>query len=349
MTRKSLMAVVAAAALALSLGACSTDEPNSGGSADAPKDSETSEGSADGPKNGETYVFGNIAYNMQDIWNVYSVEAFEYAADELGVEVVALDAENSLENSVSLMEDLIARDVDGISVFPISPDQAATLGRMANDAGIPITFENTQVALEEDEYVALVAAEYGVIGAAAMDYIADKYPGAKVLFVAGAKGGGVYETYQEGIDEKLEELDGAIEIVSTVHGDWETEPSMNVTADAIQAGTEFDVVFANNEQMGKGVRNALDEAGIDVPVISTGGGPDGLEMIGTGELTATMSAPVSLQGLITFRNLFQHVTGSGTPDKFTSLPVIPVDADNMDEAVSWEVDDTAVEFIGGLK
>lgn len=337
MSRKSFVALLSAAALSLTLASCSTAEP------------ETSD-PADGPNNGENYVFGNIAYNMQDIWNVYSTEAFQYAADELGVEVVTLDSANNLETSVSLMEDLIARDVDGISVFPISPDQAATLGRMAADAGIPVTFENTFPALEEDEYVSVVAAEYGVIGAAAMAYIAENYPGARVLFVAGAQGGGVYEAYQEGIDAELADLDGAIEIVQTVHGDWETELSMNVTADVIQAGTEFDVVFANNELMGKGVHNALVEAGLEnIPIVSTGGGPDGLAMISSGEITATMSAPVSLQGLITFRNLHRVVTGSATPESFTSLPVIPVDSSNLDEAISWEVSEREVEYIGGLE
>lgn len=338
MNPKASAALVLAATISLTMTACSTEEPVAAGTA------------ADGPKNGENYVYGNIAYNMQDVWNAYSTEAFEYAANEMGVEVVTLDSENSLENSVNQMASLIAQDVDGISVFPISPDQAATLGQMANDAGIPVTFENTVPALDEDEYISVVAAEYGDIGAAAMDYIAETYPGARVLFVAGAQGGGVYESYQEGIDAKLEELDGAIEIVSTVHGDWETELALNVTSDVIQSGTEFDVVFANNELMGKGVRTALTEAGLDdIPIVSTGGGPEGLDMVESGEITATMSAPVSLQGLITFRNLHQAVTGSATPDKFTALPVIPVDAASLDDAISWEVSDSAVEYIGGLE
>lgn len=337
MKHKSRIAAgVLAAALALTMTACTTVEEEPA----APKD---------GPKNGETYVFGNIAYNMKDIWNQYSVESFDFAADSVGVETITLDAENSLEKSISLMEELIAKDVDGISVFPISPDQAATLGKMAADAGIPVTFENTAPALEESEYISVIAAEYDVIGETAMEYIAETYPGAKVLYVAGAKGGGVYETYQEGIDRSLAELGDAIEIVDIVHGDWETELAMNVTADAIQSGTKFDVVFANNELMAKGVKNALTDAGLDLPIVSTGGGPDGLKMIKDGELTATMSAPVSLQGMITFRNLYQQVALGKTPEKTVALPVIPVDKSTIEEAVSWEASDAALEYIGGVE
>lgn len=335
-SRKRLAAGFAAAVIALSLTACTTVED------EAPA-------AQDGPKNGENYVFGNIAYNMKDIWNQYSVDSFDFAADTVDVETITLDAENNLEKSIALMEELIAKDVDGISIFPISPDQAATLGNMAADAGIPVTFENTSPALEEDEYISVIAAEYDVIGEAAMEYIAETYPDSKVLYVAGAKGGGVYETYQEGIDRALAELGDTIEIADTVHGDWETELSMNVTADAIQSGTEFDVVFANNELMAKGVKNALVDAGLDLPIISTGGGPDGLKMIEDGEITATMSAPVSLQGMTTFRNLYQAVVLGEAPEKSMSLPVIPVDKSTIAEAVSWEANETALEYIGGIE
>lgn len=331
-----IAAALASAALMVSLAGC-TAEPDA---APAP---------ADGPKNGTNYVFGNIAYNMKDVWNQYSVEAFDFAADTVDVETITLDAENSLEKSVALMEELIAKDVDGISVFPISPEQAATLGKMANDAGIPVTFENSLPAMDEADYISAVGAEYDVIGAAAMDYIAETYPGARVLYVAGAKGGGVYESYQEGIDRALKELDGEIEVVSIVHGDWETELSMNVTADAIQSGLEFDVVFANAELMAKGVKNALTEANLDIPIVSTGGGPDGLKMIESGELTATMSAPVSLQGMTTFQSLYRSVVLGETPEKWISLPIIPVDESTLAEAISWEPSDAGLEFIGGLK
>jgi ribose transport system substrate-binding protein len=290
-----------------------------------------------GPNNGKNYVFGDIAYNMKDVWNTYSAEAFQFAAKTVGVDTIVLDSENSLEKSVNLMQQLIAKKVDGISIFPITPEQGATLGKMAADAGIPVTFENSVPALAEDKYISVIGAKYDIIGETAMNYIAKTYPGAKVLFVAGAKGGGVYESYQTGIDRALKSLGGSIKIVGTVHGDWETGLAMNVTANAIQAGTKFDVVFANNELMGKGVRNALVQAGLgSIPIVSTGGGPDGLKMIEDGEITATMSAPVSLQGLTTFKNLYQSVVLGKTPAKFIPLPIIPVDKSTIAKAISWK-------------
>jgi ribose transport system substrate-binding protein len=341
--KNRLLAGLAVAVLALIMTGCTTE--GGGASSTAGGASPT----AHGPKNGKNYVFGNIAYNMKDVWNTYSTEAFTYAGKSVGVQTITLDSENSLENSVSQMQGLIAKNVDGISVFPISPEQAGTLGKMANDAGIPITFENTTPALDKSKYISIVGAQYDQIGEAAINYIAKTYPGAKVLFVAGAQGGGVYESYQKGVDRALKKLAGSVKVVSIVHGNWETGLSMNVTANAIQAGTKFDVVFANSELMAKGVKNALVAAGLNIPIIATGGGPDGLKMIQDGELTATMSAPVSLQGLITFRNLYQSVVEGKTPEKSTPLPIIPVDKSTMGKAISWKVDAAALKYIGGIK
>lgn len=341
------------AMLAVLMAACGGSN-NSGASSSAASSEPSattpasSEPSASAPAD-KKLTFGYIAYNMKDVWNMYSAEAFQYAGKQKGVETIILDAENNLEKSVSLMQDLINKKVDGISIFPISPEQAGTLSKMANDAGIPVTFENLKPGDNVGDYISVIAAEYDLIGEAGFNFIAETWPGAKVLYVAGAKGGGVYEKYQEGIDRAMAKIGDKITLVDVVHGDWETEKAMNVTQSFIQSGKEFDVVFANNELMGKGVMNALKEANLQdkVKIVSTGGGPDGLKMIEEGEITATMSAPVSLQGLITFRNLYQNANGKA-PEKFTPLPIIPVTKDSLAEAVSWVVDEKAVNYIGGL-
>jgi ribose transport system substrate-binding protein len=341
----AILGIVLSLVLVVALSAC--------GSSSSPSASSQSGGQSSTPASspsGKQRTYGYIAYNMKDIWNKYSAEAFQYAAKEKGVNTIVLDSENNLEKSVSLMQDLIQKKVDGISVFPISPDQAATLSKMANSAGIPITFENIKPSANAGNYISVIAAEYDKIGEEAINFIAKTYPGAKVLFVAGAKGGGVYEKYQEGIDRALKTVGDKVTIVSTVHGDWETEKAMNLTQSFIQSGKKFDVVFANNELMAKGVDKALTDANLKdkVKIVSTGGGPDGLQMIQNGQLTATMSAPVSLQGLITFKSLNESLNGS-QPAKFISLPIIPVTKDTIDQAVSWKVDQKAVDYANKLK
>ncbi len=297
----------------------------------------------------EGYTFGYIAYDMSDIWNMYGSVAFEYAAKQVGVETIILDAKNDLEESVALMDTLIQRGVDGISVFPISPDQVATLIRMANDAGIPITVENLPPPSDAGDYISTVACMYDDIGYAAIKFISENYDDPKVFFAAGAKGGGVYEQYQEGVDRALIDFPN-VKIVGLEHGDWETEKSMDVTQNFIQTGIEFNVIFANNDLQAIGCYNALEEAGMThIPIISTGGAPEAMDMLRTGVQAANMTAPVSIQGVQTFKNLYDYVVlGKRDIPKFTPLPIVPASADEMHKIITWDDPAMALDYIGGL-
>lgn len=298
-------------------------------------------------KAAEDLTFGYIAYDMTDIWNEYSANSFEYAAEKAGVEAVVLDSKNSLEESITAMESLIQQEVDGISIFPISTEQGAQLVKMANEAGIPVTVENFAMDIEDPgDYIASVACEYDKIGYEAIKYIAEQKPGAKVFFCAGQEGAGVYEKYQEGVDRAVEELGDQIEIVATLHGDWLTDKAYNVTTDFISTGEEFDYIFANNGMMAQGCYQALKDAGMEnIPIVSTGGSPDDYQMLQDGIESANMTAPVSVQGVQTFKNLYDSVVEGATPEKFVSLPILPIDQNNLDEYIAWDDYEKAYEFV----
>lgn len=299
----------------------------------------------------DTYTFGYIAYDMTDIWNEYSARAFEFAATKADVEVktVVLDSKNSLEESVTAMESLIQQGVDGISIFPISNEQGAQLVKIANEADIPVTVENFAMEVDDPgDYIASVACEYDDIGYAAIKYIAEQKPGAKVFFCAGQEGAGVYEKYQEGVDRGLAEFGDQVEIVATLHGDWLTDKAYNVTTDLISSGTEFDYIFANNGMMAQGCYRALEDAGLkDIPIVSTGGSPDDYKMLQEGIEAANMTAPVSIQGVKTFKNLYDFVVDGVKGEKFTALPIVPVSADKLDEFIAWDDYEGAYNFVYG--
>ena len=299
----------------------------------------------------DTLTYGYIAYQMSDIWNEYSSKAFEYAAEQNGVEVMVLDAGNDIAQSVSAMETLIQAEVDGISIFPISPEQAAQLITMANEAGIPITVENIDVAsvADEDEYIAAVGCVYGDIGYAAIKWLAENVEDAKVFYCAGAVGGGVFEAYKEGVDKALADYADSIELVGLLNSDaWSTEDGLNLTTNFINSGTEFNCIFANNDQLAQGCYQACEEAGLDLPIVSTGGSPDAYAFLEDGIEAANMTAPVSIQGIQTFKNLHDYVTEGIVPEaKFQSLPVIPVSGEYLGEWIDWADYEAAYNYVYG--
>ena len=299
----------------------------------------------------EPLHFGYIAYQMADIWNEYSAKSFEYAAEQNGVKVTVLDSGNDIAQSISAMETLIQAEVDGISIFPISPEQAAQLITMANEAGIPITVENMDpsAVADEDEYIAAVGCVYGDIGYAAIKWLSENVEDAKVFYCAGAVGGGVFEAYKEGVDKALVDFADGIEMVGLLNSDaWSTEDGLNLTTNFINSGVEFNCIFANNDQIAQGCYQACQEAGLDLPIVSTGGSPDAYAFLEDEIEAANMTAPVSIQGIQTFKNLYDYVVDGTIPEpKFQSLPVVPVASDDLSAWIDWSDYAGAYNYVYG--
>lgn len=303
-------------------------------------DIKTPEGSAD-----KTYTFGYIAFDMKDLWNSYSAKAFEYAGEQLGVKTIIQDPGGDLEKSIAAMEDLIAKKVDGISLYPISIDQAKTLIAMANDAGIPITVENMAPDESWGDIISACGNLYYQKGYDFIEWIGKNMPDAKVYYCAGSQGMGITEEYIKGIEDAQKTYH--VNIVAQEYGNFKAEPAMNVTQNLIQRGQEFDLVIAQNGQMAKGVHNALVEAGMEIPILSTGGSPSDIELLEAGGIHALFSNSVAMQGLQTFRNLYDYcVIGEREFPEYTPNQTIIVTKDEIDQLVRWDDPGKAAEVMG---
>ncbi|GHU65983.1 hypothetical protein AGMMS49983_14700 [Clostridia bacterium] len=349
--KKKLLAVIVVVLMLVTVfaGCAKADAPAAPAPAPADSGSSAAAPAAEEPAAGGK-TFGYLAWALSDEWNAYGNEAFIWCAEQDGNTVITLDCQKDPESQVSQAEELINKGVDGISIFPCSPEAGATIVRMANEAGIPIAVEN--IFLPDDasagEVVGQVACQYGDIGYAAVEYAAKTWPGAKLLYVHGGPGVGVYEDYKIGVDKALEDYKSDIELVGLVNGNWETEASYNVTMDFITSGkSDFDVVFANNDLQAVGVYNALKENGMeDIPVLSTGGSEQGYAMIKDGQEYANMTAPVNIQGIIVYQFLAKATSGQTVAQKKIPLPVIPVDTTNIDTAwIKWSDNDAASAYV----
>lgn len=292
-------------------------------------------------------VFGNIASSKSDTWNSYSVKAFEFAAEQKGVEVISIDPNGSPELALQGIEDLITRGVDGISLYITSTEQAPMFIEKANAAGIPISIENAKLGDDVNGYVSNVATEYALIGYEIGKYLAKHHSGKKVYFLEGQRGYGVSEEYNIGLQRAFDE-DGNIELVGYHDVAWSVEGGLLGAQTLIQSGKKFDVLFANIDDQALGAIRAFEEAGVTgIPVVSAGGGPVGLDLIREGKLEMSMGVPVSLQGLLLFKTLWQEVNGT-TPEAFYPVPGVPITKDNVETAISWDASIAAIDYIGGL-
>ena len=296
-------------------------------------------------------VFGNLPVALSDEWNGYSVENFKYAAAKKGVEVQVLDAGWDNNKQLSNLEDLITKKVDQISVFVYTPEEAQKFITKANEAKIPISFENTKlVGKVQGDYLFNVAFEYAQTGYLAFKYISQTYPGKKVFYARGLPGMGIVEEYMVGIDKAIKEF-GTVKVDIQRDTNWDTKTAQDATTDVIASGQKFDVIFANNESMAVGCYNALKDAGLagKIPIITTGGGPTGIKLLQDGIVQATVAAPVSLQGLYLFKAMYIYATqGITPPQKFIAPDQSVVTKDDLDKIIPWQPSDKLIDMVGGL-
>lgn len=297
-------------------------------------------------------VFGNLPVALSDEWGGFSVENFKYAAAKKGIEVQVLDASWDGKKQLSNLEDLITKKVDQIGVFVYTPEEAQKFLTKANEAKIPISFENTKLVDKvTGDYVVNVAFEYYDFGYQAVKFISENYPGSKLFYVRGLPGMGIVEEYMRGIEQSLEDSGNKITLAIQRDTNWDTKTAQDATTDVIASGEEFDVIFANNESMAQGVYNALKDAGLagKIPIVSTGGGPTGIKMLNDGIIQATIAGPVSLQGLYLFKAMYLNATqGINPPEKYIAPGVIAITVDNLDKNIPWQPSDALIDMIGGL-
>ncbi len=91
-----------------------------------------------------------------------------------------------------------------------------------------------------------------------------------------------------GLDKALEEFPD-INLIVRQPGNWNPIDGRQVMEDAIVAHGEIGGVYAQNDSIGLGVVQALDEAGLEVPVVGHDGNADNLDMIAEGRYLATIS------------------------------------------------------------
>ena len=298
---------------------------------------------------GKKLVFGNVQPGP-DPWYQYSVEAFKHFAEKNGVEVIYLNSEYNQDKDIANVEDLIAKKVDALVVFPMTADLGQQYAQKANEAGIPIIFEAVTPTSGPGEWVSVVSFAYKMLGEQIAQYANEKYPNGNLVYITGKPGTGVVEQYVEGLTGKLKALNSKVKIVSQQPTDWNRQQAMTITQNLLQSGTKIDIIFANNEDMAGGVIQILKEAGKfgEIAVVATGGSPEGIALIKAGELNATAAASAGLEGALCFKAAMDTVSKKKVP-AVINPPVMMATKDNIEKAITWEVNDALVKLVEGYK
>lgn len=197
----------------------------------------------------------------------------------------------------------------------------------ARDAGIPVvTFDRT---ISEPIMTAHVGADNEVLGEAAADFILSRQSAAtEILEIEGLKGSTPAADRHRGFMRGLQERGASL--TARAYADW-TQSRARVLADSLlREYPNARAVFAQNDRMALGVREAAEDLGIDsLTIVGIDAVPSlGIQAVADGFIDATFIYPTAAEILVeTSMNI-----AKGQP--FDSLTVIKsvyhVDPSNAD-------------------
>ncbi len=212
-----------------------------------------------------------IALVMKTLSNEYFIamkEGAEKAAKDLNINLIVqvAEKEDSTEQLVSLVENMIASKVDAIVVTPNDSHAFVSVFQDAEKAGIPII--DLDVELDKDSAKA-AGLTYYYVGVNNFD---GGYKSAKRLVdELGGKGKVVVLEGIPGVDNGEQRKAGAlkafseapeIEVVASQTANWETEQALNVMTNILTANPDVVGVFAANDNMAIGAVTAIENAGL---------------------------------------------------------------------------------------
>ncbi|QUH30530.1 substrate-binding domain-containing protein [Vallitalea guaymasensis] len=276
----------------------------------------------------ESITVGFAVSTLANPFFVTMKEGGEAKAEELGMDIITLDAQDSSETQVSQVEDLIARDVDIIIINPVDSDAIGVAVKEANKANIPvITVTRPSNSGEVVQHLDIDNAEAGKLAA---EEVAKVLNGkGQIAILEGIAGAPSALDRQKGFEDVINEYPD-IKIVTSLTANYSREEGAAVMEDILQANPELDVVYAHNDEMALGAVRTIKAANRlnEIKVFGIDATDDALVAIEKNEMSATVKQQPDLQMAKAVEAAMKVAKGEEVEEKVI-IPLLLVNKDNL--------------------
>ncbi len=239
-----------------------------------------------------SYRIGVSIARVDDNFMTYVRNGLDDAARQENVQIQFEDAQGDVVRQLNQVQGFLNQKVDAVIVLPVDTSATASMTRAAVAAKIPLVYVNRH----PDERklptgVVTVASNDIEAGQLQMRYLAEKLGGKGTLaIIMGDLAQNATHDRTEGVKQILKDYPN-IKVVEQQSAEWQRSKGMDLTSNWLLAGSRFDAIIANNDEMAIGAAMALQQAGKakgEVAIVGIDGLPDGLAAIKRGMLVASV-------------------------------------------------------------
>ena len=253
--KKKLLVAVLSATMVLSLTACGKKAAEAPAASDAPAATEEASGKLIkvGIINNDPNESGYRTANDKDLKATFC-EANGYEAS------FAYSLKN--DEQIAAAQKFIQDGVDYLLLSAADVSGWDSVLQDAQNEGIKVILFDRTIDASEDLYVASIVSDMAEEGNKAVTWLAgqglDEY---NVIHIQGAMGSAAQVGRSGALDDKVA-AEANWNIVTQQTAEWNAETAQQIVQSQIDAGANFNVIYAENDDMAKGAVAALDAANI---------------------------------------------------------------------------------------
>ena len=170
----------------------------------------------------------------------------------------------SLKNDeqITAAQKFIQDEVDYLLLSAADTSGWDSVLKDAQDAGIGVILFDRTIDASDDLYLASIVSDMNKEGDTAVAWLADqKLDNYNVIHIQGVMGSAAQQGRTGALDTKVA-AEATWNLVTQQTAEWNSEKAQQIVQSVIDSGTEFNVIYAENDDMAKGAVAALDKANI---------------------------------------------------------------------------------------
>ncbi len=305
--KRSRMIVALATAGALALAGCGGSD-STGSSAAA-----TGSGSAAAAGNNADYTIGISVADQKSLFYIAAVDGMKKAAEELGVKVVVLSADNNSTQQVNQVNDLITQQVNAL-VFIAQDATAAAAGvRAANKADIPVIAVDQKPESGDGKLATYIATDSVKAADALCTWMFEQMGGSgEIGILQGVLGATAELQRSQGCQQALDK-NPDIKVVATQSANWDETEGYKAAQNMLQANPDIKAIFGESDAMAMGAAKAAKDDGKTIMTVGIDGFPTMITAIQQKLTNATQAQVPYVMGQQSIKDALTIIGGGSVP------------------------------------
>ncbi len=166
------------------------------------------------------------------------------------------------EDQIAAAQQFVQDEVDYLLISAAGTSGWDSVLQDAQDAGIKVILFDRTIDADESLYEASIVSDMAQEGQTAVDWLAgqnlDEY---NIIHLQGVMGSSA-QIGRSGALQDMADSNANWNIVKQQTAEWNAETAQQIVQSVIDSGTEFNVIYAENDDMARGAVQALDAANI---------------------------------------------------------------------------------------